>query len=59
MPPALAKRIIQNHGANKVLFGSDLPWGGIAEEISFVESLDLPQGDFENILGNNAEKLLF
>jgi predicted TIM-barrel fold metal-dependent hydrolase len=54
----LAQRIVEKHGPAKILFGSDLPWSGIAEEIAFVNSLDLTAGDRDLIMRGNAARLL-
>lgn len=51
-------RIIKNHGADKILFGSDCPWTNPAAEIEMIESLPLPDRDKELIFYRNAEKLL-
>lgn len=51
-------RIIQNHGADRILFGSDSPWDGQTETLEFVRSLDITEEEKECILGENAKKLL-
>lgn len=58
IPPAAAKEIILAHGADKILFGSDCPWGNIQEEMAFVHRLGLSVQAEEQILGLNAQKLL-
>lgn len=58
IPPEAARNIIVNHGADKVLFGSDSPWSNISNEINFLESLNLPPADTAAILGLNAKRLL-
>lgn len=58
MPVQWAKRIIQNHGADKFLFGSDLPWSGVHLERRFVEALELPAEEQEKIMGKNACRIL-
>lgn len=58
MPALFAKRIIEEHGADKILFGSDMPWSRTANEARFIKSLDLPEEQTEKILGLNAQKLL-
>lgn len=53
-----AKRIIENHGYEKILFGTDSPWSGQEEEIARLKRLGL-DGEIEAaILGGNAERLL-
>jgi len=53
-----AKRMIENHGPQNVLFGSDCPWARMEDEIRFVRSLGLEPWAEEAILGKNAERLL-
>ena len=54
----LLKRIIQKHGADRILMASDCPWDDPAEEIRMIESLDISNNDKEKIFFKNAEKLL-
>lgn len=56
--PALVSEIIRKHGAERILFGSDLPWSDPAEEIAFLRSLHLGKDAEERILYRNAEALL-
>jgi predicted TIM-barrel fold metal-dependent hydrolase len=58
IPLPEAQRLIEKHGADKVLFGSDLPWSDMAGELAFIESLGLGQEDMQKILGGNAAGLL-
>ena len=58
MPPDYAKSLIEKHGSDKILLGSDLPWSHIDNEIDFIKSLDLTILQEENIFSNNAMKLL-
>lgn len=51
-------RIINKHGAEKILFGSDCPTADPVTEIQFINSLKLNDGDKELILGGNACNLL-
>lgn len=51
-------RIIQNHGADRILFGSDSPWDGQKETIDYVRNLPLNEEEKESILGGNAKRLL-
>lgn len=50
--------IIKLHGANKILFGTDSPWGGQTEQLNFIKSLPLGDEEKDAILGNNAAALL-
>lgn len=51
-------RIIQAHGADKILFGSDCPWDNPADEINMINVLPLSEDDREKIFFRNARKLL-
>jgi len=64
-PPSLKEigrdaivRIINKHGAEKILFGSDCPTADPVSEIQFIDSLKLKDGEKELILGDNAYNLL-
>ncbi|MBQ2676537.1 MAG: amidohydrolase family protein [Clostridia bacterium] len=58
MPVLQAKRIVKNHGADKILLGSDLPWSPTEREVDFVKAFDLQKEDEEKILFENAKRLL-
>lgn len=51
-------RIIRNHGADRILFGSDCPWDDPANEISMINALPLSDREKEQIFFRNAERLL-
>ena len=51
--------LIREIGADRVLFGTDYPWTDQAEEIEFVEGMDLPAREKRMILSQNARRLLF
>ena len=53
-----ASRIIESHGAEKILLGSDMPWSRTDNEILFIKSLGLSQDEEKMILGGNAARLL-
>lgn len=53
-----ALRIIRGHGADKVLFATDLPWFSPEKDIKYIESLGLTEEEKEMIYHKNAEKLL-
>jgi predicted TIM-barrel fold metal-dependent hydrolase len=64
-PPSLAaldpdtvRSIINRHGSNRILFGSDWPTASPADEIAALRNLDLPEEDVVAILGGNAVELL-
>lgn len=53
-----ARRMIQQHGAEKVMFGSDWPWNRQDEEMRRVQSLPLEEKAIRGILYGNAARLL-
>lgn len=58
MDKGLATRMIKAHGADKVLFATDTPWASYEDSYEFVTSLDLTEQEKNQILGENAAKLL-
>ena len=51
-------QIIRAHGADRILFASDCPWGDPARGIAFVHALPLSGEEKEAILGGNAARML-
>lgn len=56
--PEQYKRIIINHGADKILFGSDLPWEAPQDTLSTLSKLGLDDESMELIMHKNAEYIL-
>lgn len=56
--PEQCKRIIKNHGADKILFGSDSPWQSPANEYRFLLNLGLSDAENDMIFYKNALKIL-
>jgi predicted TIM-barrel fold metal-dependent hydrolase len=54
----VAQQIIDTHGPDRLLFGSDLPWHRPQWELRLLDSLTLSDSDREKILHQNAENLL-
>ncbi|MFA5857463.1 MAG: amidohydrolase family protein [Elusimicrobiota bacterium] len=52
------KRIILNHGADKILFGTDSPWETAEHMKSIFDGLGLSADQLENIYYKNAQALL-
>jgi predicted TIM-barrel fold metal-dependent hydrolase len=52
------EKFIKQHGAEKVLFGTDSPWSDQAEEIARIRTLNLQMDEINGILGNNAKRIL-
>lgn len=51
-------RIIKNHGADKVMFGTDSPWTDQKEELLLIKNTGLSDDELTLILGENAKKFL-
>lgn len=51
--------LIRNHGADRIVFGTDSPWDGQEEAVRAFEELPLACEEKEKILHGNAEKLLY
>jgi len=58
MPKEQCTALIRRHGASRVLFGSDWPWGSIEGHIEYLQSLGLSREEEEMILFENAAELL-
>ncbi len=54
----LFKKILDKHGADKILFATDCPWRDIKDDLSIIKSFDLSKDTLEKILYKNAVKLL-
>jgi hypothetical protein len=52
------RRMILNHGSDKILFATDFPWESASSIKAKIEQLDLSQKDIDNIFYKNAAKLL-
>lgn len=52
-PADIYKYLIQEIGEDKILFGSDVPWGNYEDEISILHSANLPQDVYEKIAYRN------
>ncbi len=58
IPHPLAQGIVEKHGTDHILFGTDLPWSDARTERRLIESLDLSAVDREKIFFRNAARLL-
>ena len=58
IPRPLAQHLIEKHGANYILFGSDTPWHSPSMEYRLLESLSLSEEEKEKIYYRNAASLL-
>ena len=58
MEPGQMKRMIETHGHEKFVMGSDSPWGAQTAAIGAIRELGLPKAHQDAILGGNAARLL-
>lgn len=58
MPPDWAREIIEAFGAQRILFGSDMPWSSMRGNIDFIRSLSLSQAQLDLIFHQNASRIL-
>ena len=58
LPRYYAEKIIEKHGADKILFGTDTPWHSPDMELRLLEYLQLNDSDLQKIKFQNAQKLL-
>ena len=49
--------LIEKHGVDRVMFGTDSPWDDISRERQRIDSLGLSKEDTEKILWENAQKV--
>lgn len=54
----LYAKIIKKHGADNILFASDLPWSRPSDEKAVIDALPLTDGEKEKIFYKNAVELL-
>ena len=54
----IAQGIVDKHGPDRLLFGSDMPWHRPEWELRLINSLDLSDTDREKIFWKNAKHLL-
>lgn len=52
------KRILKNHGSEKLLFATDIPWDIPQRPLQKLHEFALPKNDLDNILYKNAQKIL-
>ncbi len=57
-PKYYFEKIVEKHGANRLVFGTDCPWHTASMEMRLLNSLNLSKEDMEKITHKNAEKLL-
>ena len=58
LQPDRVRRLIRNHGAERVVFGSDWPMTSPAEEIEAIDSLGLNDTEVKMVLGGTIARML-
>jgi len=58
MKPEQFCRIVKNHGSDKILFGSDSPWGKQKETSIWLQECELPENAKIDIFYKNAKRIL-
>ena len=56
--PEEAKRILLHHDPQRILYGSDCPWGSLEKDRPYLDALGLPEDLMEKIWFKNALALL-
>lgn len=52
------RRVLSEHGADRVLFGSDSPWSSMRDDVATVKAFSLVSKDERRLLCDNAKSLL-
>lgn len=58
MPKEQFIRMVRSHGADKILFATDSPWGGQKEFVEILSDMPLTSAEKELIFSGNARRLL-
>ena len=58
IPLPLMNRMVKNHGCDRILFGTDMPWSNAEMEKRLIKALDISDEEQLKIFHNNAEMLL-
>ena len=58
IPQETFLRLINHHGAEHILMGSDWPWASPKDTVDWIRGLPLPSSQIDAILGKNAAQLL-
>jgi predicted TIM-barrel fold metal-dependent hydrolase len=56
--PDLFRTILKKHSVHKILFATDSPWGGQAEDIAAMKAMGFDKQTLDRIFYQNAEALL-
>lgn len=58
MPKYYAEKILEKHGTDKLIFGTDTPWHTPEMELSLLKTLGLSETEMNKITHGNAKKML-
>ena len=58
LPGEQFARIVKNHGAEKILFGTDMPWESPDKTLKYIEKADIGSDEIEMIKYKNACSIL-
>ena len=50
--------LVAAHGVERILFGSDAPWGGLSRDVAQLRAMPFSKDDLDAILWRNAARLL-
>ena len=56
--PEQFRRILKSHGTDRILFGTDCPWGNAPETVAYLKEAGLTPEENEKICSGNAKRLL-
>lgn len=57
-PKPIQQAIVEKHGADRILFGSDCPWHTPSMDLFQLHTLELSETELEQIKSGNAKRLL-
>ena len=58
MPTPIAQRILDRHGSDRIVFGSDSPWHSPSMDLGLLSVLSMDKAQLDRILWKNALSLL-
>ena len=57
-PKYYFEKILEKHGADRIVFGTDTPWHNANMELNLLNTLNISKEDMDKITYKNAKKLL-
>ena len=58
LAPDTLMKIVNNHGADKICFGTDFPFASQTSDTEHLSSLPLSSTQLDMVLGNNAAEFI-